>query len=192
MYDKKLKTRVQKFLVGLNDIHSQCRPLLYIHLTTVHMIGRPQIRMTTVGNTSERQYNSNKANNTAAFSNSNRNRRQLFCSNCQLPGHSKETCYKLHGYPPGHQLYRGGSSHNTKGNKHFTNKVTAVPCSAGNKNSSVESQLLGDLDLSSPSQLSQVQEQLSKLINLFNQQERKDEKQFHMAGPSQANYPGDW
>ncbi|CAL5321219.1 unnamed protein product [Camellia sinensis] len=31
----------------------------------------------------------------------------LHCSYCDRDGHNIETCYKLHGYPPGHRLFRG-------------------------------------------------------------------------------------
>ena len=34
-------------------------------------------------------------------------RRQLLCDHCKLTGHTAKKCYKLHGYPPGHRLYRG-------------------------------------------------------------------------------------
>ena len=34
-------------------------------------------------------------------------RRQLYCDHCKLPGHTVQKCYKLHGFPPGHRLYRG-------------------------------------------------------------------------------------
>jgi len=34
-------------------------------------------------------------------------RRQLFCEHCKITGHTIQKCYKLHGYPPGHRLYRG-------------------------------------------------------------------------------------
>ena len=29
------------------------------------------------------------------------------CSHCNASGHMAEKCYKLHGYPPGHKLYKG-------------------------------------------------------------------------------------
>ncbi|KAL9336860.1 hypothetical protein Peur_071348 [Populus x canadensis] len=29
------------------------------------------------------------------------------CSHCNMSGHMVEKCYKLHGYPPGHKLYKG-------------------------------------------------------------------------------------
>ncbi|CAM8965547.1 unnamed protein product [Rhodiola kirilowii] len=37
----------------------------------------------------------------------NKPRQRPFCTHCQQPGHTKETCYKLHGYPQGQKLYKG-------------------------------------------------------------------------------------
>ena len=34
-------------------------------------------------------------------------KRQLFCDYCRMSGYTVQRCYKLHGYPPGHKLYRG-------------------------------------------------------------------------------------
>jgi len=34
-------------------------------------------------------------------------KRQFFCDHCKMSGHSIQKCYKIHGYPPGHKLYRG-------------------------------------------------------------------------------------
>ncbi|KAI5344201.1 hypothetical protein L3X38_012078 [Prunus dulcis] len=34
----------------------------------------------------------------------------LHCTYCNQDHHTVDRCYKLHGYPPGHKLYRGGSN----------------------------------------------------------------------------------
>ena len=34
-------------------------------------------------------------------------KRTYFCDYCRIPGHSTQRCFKLHGYPPRHKLYRG-------------------------------------------------------------------------------------
>ncbi|KAF7143506.1 hypothetical protein RHSIM_Rhsim05G0070200 [Rhododendron simsii] len=34
----------------------------------------------------------------------------LHCTYCNRDRHTIKTCYKLHGYPPGHRLFRGGGS----------------------------------------------------------------------------------
>ena len=35
-------------------------------------------------------------------------KRPYFCDHCKIPGHSTQRCFKLHGYPPKHRLYKGG------------------------------------------------------------------------------------
>lgn len=37
----------------------------------------------------------------------NKKKTELRCEHCNMPGHSKDCCYKLIGYPPGHKLYKG-------------------------------------------------------------------------------------
>ena len=37
----------------------------------------------------------------------NQDIRQYYCDHCKMAGHSTQRCYKIHGYPPGHKLYRG-------------------------------------------------------------------------------------
>jgi len=56
-------------------------------------------------------------------------RRQFFCDHCKIAGHSVQRCYKLHGYPPGHRLYKGkkmaASVHNDQTS--FTLPQDAIP-----------------------------------------------------------------
>ncbi|KAF7138291.1 hypothetical protein RHSIM_Rhsim07G0134800 [Rhododendron simsii] len=54
-------------------------------------------------------------NNPSRFGNHNQlgdnsSSSNLHCTYCDRDGHTSKTCYKLHGYPPGHRLYRGGGS----------------------------------------------------------------------------------
>lgn len=35
-------------------------------------------------------------------------KKPYFCDHCKILGHSTQRCFKLHGYPPKHRLYRGG------------------------------------------------------------------------------------
>ena len=34
-------------------------------------------------------------------------KRQYFCDHCKIAGHTIQRCYKVHGYAPGHRLYKG-------------------------------------------------------------------------------------
>ena len=50
---------------------------------------------------------SNNPGNKYGFKTVGPDRRQYFCGHCKIAGHSTQRCYKVHGYPPGHRLYRG-------------------------------------------------------------------------------------
>ncbi|KAL9679517.1 hypothetical protein QQ045_017381 [Rhodiola kirilowii] len=160
MTDKKLKTRTQKFLMGLNDIHASVRtqilatrprPGLDETYSTVlddeaqHNITKPVTleasalynahNNTTTDrlykNYSDRQGTNSLGNSNSAGSASMRNRRQLLCTHCNTPGHTMDTCYKLNGYPPGHRLHKGNFSKSNKGYKSMTNNVTNNSTSTG-------------------------------------------------------------
>ncbi|KAL9689696.1 hypothetical protein QQ045_010085 [Rhodiola kirilowii] len=45
-----------------------------------------------------------------------KNKGRMFCTHCQLHGHTKEYSYKLNGYPPGHKLYKGNPRTGGRGN----------------------------------------------------------------------------
>ncbi|CAM8997807.1 unnamed protein product [Rhodiola kirilowii] len=222
MTNKKLKTRIQKFLMGLNDIHSQIRSQILAtrptpslnEVNSLVVSDEVQKKLTqpimleasalysaftnnndrTYGQNNERyqapndrQYGNNKPYTTQNLQNSpngtqnNRNRRPLFCTHCQLQVHLKESCYKLVGYSPGHKLYKGGPSPNYRGIKHSANNVSS---SSTTTNTLSTEKVHAGPDDPSPSQLSQVQDQLTKLLHMFNQKEQKDTSQSHMAGIS--------
>ncbi|KAL9673997.1 hypothetical protein QQ045_030261 [Rhodiola kirilowii] len=103
------------------------------------------------------------------YSNSlNKNRRALFCTHCQLQGHTKETCYKIHGYPPGHKFYKGNNA-NMKGTRPAANNVVLADGtdasrlnfkSSNSHNDNNSSQQLGYLRMS--------HEQIEKLMHFLN------------------------
>ena len=53
------------------------------------------------------QNSSNGGNNHLANYRNPTSKRPLFCEHCKMTGHTIQRCYKVHGYPPGHRLYRG-------------------------------------------------------------------------------------
>ncbi|CAM8993728.1 unnamed protein product [Rhodiola kirilowii] len=61
------------------------------------------------------------------YSSQNTNKKSLFCTHCQLQGHLKETCYKLHGYPLGYKFTnnRTGDSNNRGNTRAAANNVIA-------------------------------------------------------------------
>ncbi|CAM8888286.1 unnamed protein product [Rhodiola kirilowii] len=218
MTDKKMKTRLQKFLMGLNEVHASVRtqilttrprPSLDEAYSTVlddeeqHTITKPVVieasalyssRNTNANDRSYRNYSDKSGNNTngsngnangnANGSNNMRNRRQLHCTHCNIPGHSKENCYKINGYPQGHRLHRDTNSQNSRGYKSMANNVTNSSSTAGNSNKATSDKMLPASNQDTAAQLSQVQDQLAKLFHLFNQQDKKEDNQFTMAGIS--------
>ena len=56
---------------------------------------------------------------------SNSNRKPLHCTHCDRDHHTIDTCYKLHGYPPGHRLHK--SNRNKKGSSSSANHVQNNP-----------------------------------------------------------------
>jgi len=51
------------------------------------------------------------------------NRKSLHCSHCDRDHHTKETCWKLHGYPPKH--LRHGVTHNAYSKLNGNSKILA-------------------------------------------------------------------
>lgn len=48
----------------------------------------------------------------------NKKGNNYFCDHCNIAGHSKERCFKIHGYPPGwkfNQPKKAALAHNTEG-----------------------------------------------------------------------------
>ncbi|KAL9666287.1 hypothetical protein QQ045_000615 [Rhodiola kirilowii] len=167
---KKDMDRVMKFLMGLNDVYKAVRtqilhaepmpPIDKVYKTLIteefqRGLSRspvPEISAIYVGqsnntnqssfhNNNNDNYNRQNTRNNTAESTLNRSRR-LFCNHCQTPGHSRDTCYKLHGYPPGHRLHKSqGMSNSNKGNNKSSvnNVITNHTPSAGqgNKENSV-------------------------------------------------------
>ncbi|CAM8930112.1 unnamed protein product [Rhodiola kirilowii] len=123
--------RVIEFLMGLNDEHAHIRT----HILALRELPSLDVVYDMVLN-DESQQNVTKPNYVEASAlysrqqdsenspkNQNHNqtrgyqgkpRGRPFCTHCQANGHTKEFCYKLVGYPPGHKLYKGRSNY-TKG-----------------------------------------------------------------------------
>ncbi|KAL9691906.1 hypothetical protein QQ045_012333 [Rhodiola kirilowii] len=98
---------------------------------------------------------------------SNRPRKPpLFCTHCQLQGHVKETCYKLHGYPLGYKFNNNRAAGiGNRNNRGMANNVVAEVSNAG-----FEGKEQSDCTESSSvslSSLSITSDQLSKLMHLL-------------------------
>lgn len=61
--------------------------------------------------------NNNFRTNYSQVNNYNDNKSRVFCEYCKKPGHTKDKCFKLHGYPPGN----GNQSLHNNYNQNFQN-----------------------------------------------------------------------
>lgn len=98
-------------------------------------------------------------------------RKDLFCNYCKMPGHTREFCYKLNGYPPGHKLHKGTSTYNNRGNKAIANNVTVIDDSTGQLHETNQNLQLDSLRIN--------QQQIDKLIAML---DLPDKMVNHVAG----------
>ncbi|CAM8987235.1 unnamed protein product [Rhodiola kirilowii] len=103
-----------------------------------------------------------------------------YCTYCQLNGHTKEHCYKLNGYPPGHRLYKVKGYSNQKS---AANVVTHGQSENGSKTT-------GNSTPAPPtavgSSIPFTTEQVNQIWNMIKQQHQgttdTGEGQCHIAG----------
>ena len=123
------RNRVMQFLMGLNDSYAAARGQILL------MQPLPSIRnIYSLISQEEKQRQLGTPHTTlepAAMAvrqhqrPSNSNRKPLHCTHCDRDHHTIDTCYKLHGYPPGHRLHK--SNRNKKGSSSSANHVQNNP-----------------------------------------------------------------
>ncbi|CAM8886686.1 unnamed protein product [Rhodiola kirilowii] len=187
--ERKMRDRRMKFLMGLNEVYIttrsnilQMRPSPSLKECYKQLVQEENQRKTKKSHMSEAsalyaaqgnssggsaQSSANQNSTRGApsrYSNqtaqSNKGRKSLFCTHCQLQGHVKETCYKLHGYPPGYKFSRGGGSNNGRNTRGMANNVTSELSNAGAENKDHKAET-SSVPISS---LQMTQDQLNKLM----------------------------
>lgn len=139
---RRSRSRVIQFLMGLNSVHDQVRTNIvsFRPMPTVdeayNMVLEDEMQKGIVNVTaSEASVLYVSQGQTGVSGNQqgkNKRNSNLFCTHCQMKGHTKERCYKIHGYPPGHKLHNAGSSNGGKPGKSVVNNVVVEnPKSAG-------------------------------------------------------------
>ncbi|CAM8880974.1 unnamed protein product [Rhodiola kirilowii] len=122
---EKEEDRVIEFLMGLNEDYAHTRthilalrelPSLDVVYDMVHNAESQQKVTKSVLVEASALY-SNQQDSNGYSKGQMRNaqgkpRGKLYCTHCQMNGHTKEFCYKLNGYPPGHKMYEGNSRSN--------------------------------------------------------------------------------
>lgn len=119
-------------------------------------------------NTSRNNNFQNKTfrNNNPAQQADRGNRKELFCHYCKMPGHTRDFCYKLNGYPPRHKLNTRSNTNNIapRGNK-VVNNITFSDDVFTGQSHCVEETVSGqDLQLGS---LKINQKQMNKLMAML-------------------------
>ncbi|CAM8999548.1 unnamed protein product [Rhodiola kirilowii] len=200
--DRKMRDKRMQFLVGLNEAYVttrsnilQMRPSPSLKECYKQLIQEENQRKTKrssmfemsalyVGSQSpaggsHADQSAQSQTRTSAGRNSaqGRGKSSLFCTHCQLAGHVKETCYKLHGYPPGYKFTRGAST-NKGSTKAVANNVTSDLSSAG-----TDDQRQSSTSESSAVPVSSLQitpDQLNKLMMFLG--DNRPHSTDHMAG----------
>lgn len=73
------------------------------------------------------------------FNNKNQTREMPLCTMCQSTGHNVDTCYKLHGYPPGYQpMTRSQSNIQSTAVNQTSNQQLIISAAATNNPSTTE------------------------------------------------------
>ncbi|CAM8916639.1 unnamed protein product [Rhodiola kirilowii] len=108
-----------------------------------------------------------------------RMKQRPYCTHCQFNGHTKEHCYKLNGYPPGHRLYKGKNQNKSANNVTLNAAEATQKATVGTNSQAV---------ISSPasSTNSFTTEQVNQIWNMIKQQQQGPveavEGQCHKAG----------
>lgn len=135
--DEAMEDRVVKFLVGLNDSFGVVRSNIFAkeevpHIDKVYeIVSQEELQRSAKGSVTivasamygsngvqSRQNNGGRIGNGAA-----RGRPRVQCSHCHMLGHTKETCYKLIGYPSG---WKSRDGRLDSSGKHFNANNVAV------------------------------------------------------------------
>ncbi|XP_042512855.1 uncharacterized protein LOC122087713 [Macadamia integrifolia] len=73
-------------------------------------------------------YRSNSGQNRSATTDTNRFCRRPYCSHCNKHGHTRETCYELHGYTTGHSKRNANFRSNLIRDNHVHTVASVAPC----------------------------------------------------------------
>ncbi|XP_073294356.1 uncharacterized protein [Primulina huaijiensis] len=130
---------------------------------------------------------------TAFFSTQNRKKNDIRCEHCNWLGHTKETCFRLNGYPPGHKFYKGQWK---GGNQRFNREGYDKGRVPGKANASV----VGTNEVEQPNVTKDAgsvftQDQYAAIMKLLAKEQVTEEQNVanaSMAGPLKWEDNGDW
>ncbi|CAM8929156.1 unnamed protein product [Rhodiola kirilowii] len=197
-YDQeKEEGRVIKFLMGLNESFSHIRthiialrelPSLDVAYDMVStnesertVTKAPCIEASAMYAQQESSYKQQMQSQRTGGNSAGKMKQRPYCTYCQFNGHTKEHCYKLNGYPPGHRLYKGKGS----------NQKPAAANNVALSSSENGSKTVGNISQASPTVVTSASnpfttEQVNQIWNMIKQQNQgaadTGEGQCHMAG----------
>ncbi|CAM8945339.1 unnamed protein product [Rhodiola kirilowii] len=142
---RKMKDRIMKFLMGLNEVYAPVRShiLLAEPFSTLGEVYKMLISEETTKRSKKlvvaevsALYASQNINNTGGnarqmvnknnySTGANTKGERPLCTHYNLQGHTRETCYKLNGYPPNHKSQKATNQVNRSQNKSSNNTVAS-------------------------------------------------------------------
>ncbi|CAM8942004.1 unnamed protein product [Rhodiola kirilowii] len=195
---RKMKDRIMKFLMGLNEAYTAVRSqiLLMEPFPTLREVYKMLISEETTRkskkpvvaeisalyanqNSSTPGGNSKQGMSRNNYSGGANNKgRRPFCTNCNIQGHTRETCYKLVGYPANHKSQKAPN----QVNRFQKSSINAVASDAGTKDASANNPSSQGENSNHMSSVQFTNDQLNKLFKLLNQPINEQESTQHMAG----------
>ena len=112
-----------------------------------------------------RQYEGGASNARGGFRQNNEKRPYYFCTHCQIPGHSNQRCYELHGYPLNFKVFKERKANATFS---YSNKIAGTQYEIGS---------------SSEADKGITQSQYYHLISLVEKMQSNDSKQINHDAP---------
>ncbi|CAM8984340.1 unnamed protein product [Rhodiola kirilowii] len=165
--------RVIEFLMGLNDNYAHIRThiLALKELPTLDTVYDMALNAESQQKVTKHPcveasalYSNHQENNYAKGqmrSGTGKPKGRLFCTHCEMSGHTKEFCYKLVGYPPGHKLHKSNMKNTSKGYDH-AKSANMASCDSSSGGEKTESSNANQLPQFSNSQLHQLLALLKK------------------------------
>ncbi|XP_019265999.1 PREDICTED: uncharacterized protein LOC109243507 [Nicotiana attenuata] len=95
-----------QFLMGLNEVYTVVRGIILMMnplpniAQDFSILIQEEKQRERGGNTGENSYNSNKSGYPSA-------RTRMFCDYCKRPGHTRDICYRIHGFPQDFKFTKG-------------------------------------------------------------------------------------
>ncbi|KAM2129542.1 hypothetical protein ACFX1R_009206 [Malus domestica] len=176
------RNKLMQFLMGLNDSYSAVRGQLLL------MNPLPTVRQAYASISQEEKQrslaSSRVTTDVAAMavrqpSSKSSNRKPLHCTHCDQDYHTIDTCYQLHGYPPGHRLHKVKPQ---KGNQRPKKDRGSSSANHVSENAATKEELQSVMSGLSDAQFQQI-------LQIMNGQSREEQPHANVAKTGLSNSP---